>query len=249
MVDPHIRLQNIALEHAELIARRSMSWSESTNRTTMFLTVVGAAVVGLALFAQASGPDGGLALLALLILSVVLLIGLTTFARLTQLDDEDMRLVQGLNRLRHMRLELDPSLQPYLVTSRHDDFQSVLRAYGPADASFVSGFATLAVLVLIVNCVLVAVVGGLIAVQLGADATLSVLTGVVGAIGFAVAVGLWFLRAIRDLAARFVSLVPASPERLSPSSAAAPVQASTGSERAAADDTVVSGDARGSSTD
>jgi len=47
MVDPQIRLQNIALEHAELLSRRSMSWAEATNRTTMFMTVVGAAVVGL----------------------------------------------------------------------------------------------------------------------------------------------------------------------------------------------------------
>ncbi len=190
------------------MARRSMSWSESTNRTTMFMTVVGAAVVGLALLAQASGVES-LGLLALLVLSIVLLIGLTTFMRLTQLDEEDMRLVQGLNRLRHVRLELDPGLAPFLVTSPHDDFASVLKAYGPVDASLISGFATLAVAVLIVDCVLFGVVGGLVAVNLGADAAISVIVGIAAAVAFTVAVSVWFFRAIDRFATRLVSVVPA----------------------------------------
>jgi len=208
-VDPQIRLQNIALEHAELSARRSMCWGEATNRTTMFLTVVGAGVVGLALFAQTGAASNCLALLALLILSVVTVIGLTTFVRVTQLDDEDMRLVQGLNRLRHARLELDPGLAPFLVTSPHDDFESVLQAYGSTDASWTSGFATLAVLTLIINCVLVGVIGGLIAVNVGIGGAWGVIVGLVAAVAFAVGLTIWFFRKVARYAARFVALVPA----------------------------------------
>jgi len=122
-----------------------------------------------------------------------------------------MRLIQGLNRLRHLRLELDPELAPYLVTSPHDDFESVLKSYGSVDSSWISGFATLAVLLLIVNCVLVGVVGGLIAVNLGADAPIVALVGIVSAIAFAVAAGAWFSREIGRVAGRFVSVVPAPP--------------------------------------
>ncbi|CAN5727120.1 hypothetical protein BH23CHL7_BH23CHL7_09360 [soil metagenome] len=212
MADPQIRLQNIALEHAELMARRSMSWSESTNRTTMFMTVVGAAVVGLALFAQVAGAQGSVPILALLILSVVLAIGLTTFARFAQLDDEDMRKVQGLNRLRHMRLELDPELEPYLVTSRYDDFESVLDAYGARDRSFAGGLATLAVMLAVVNSVLIGVVSGLVVVNVGGDGAIAVVAGVIAAFAFVAATAMWFLRAINRTAGRFVTLVPAPPK-------------------------------------
>jgi hypothetical protein len=210
MVDPHIRLQNIALEHAELMARRSMSWSESTNRTTMFLGVVGAAVVGLALLAQATGVRD-LALLGLLILSIVLLVGLTTLMRLVHLDEEDMRWVQGLNRLRHLRLELDPGLAPYLVTTPYDDFDSVLGAYGPEDSSWTHSLATLVVMVLVLNSVLVAAVAALIAVNLGTDSTVAVVVGLVAAVGFAVLVSVWSYRLISTAATRFRSVTPAPP--------------------------------------
>src|SRR5918995_2475172 len=163
MVDPNIRLQNIALEHAELMSRRAMSWAESTNRTTMFMTVVGAAVVGLALLAQTGIHLDSIALMATLIFAVVLLIGLTTLLRIGQLDEHDMHWIQGLNRLRMLRLELDPGLEPYLVTSTYDDFDSVLEAYTTKHESPAYAFGTLLVMLVIVNAVLVGVLGGLVA--------------------------------------------------------------------------------------
>jgi len=214
-VDPQLRLQNIALEHAELVARRSMNWSETANRTTMFMSVLGAAVVGLALFAQVSGVEG-VRLLALVILAVVLVVGITTAVRLSQLDVEDMHLIQGLNRLRHMRLELDPGLSPYLVTSPHDDFDSILRTYAPDNAPAANGSATLVVLVLIVNAVLFGVVGGLVAVNLGADATISLVVGAIAFVGLLVAAAVWFARTFRTFSTSFVSLVPAHFETPSP---------------------------------
>ena len=49
-----LRLQILATEHWSLLATRSMLWSESFNRTGMFLTVVSASVVGLAFVGQAA---------------------------------------------------------------------------------------------------------------------------------------------------------------------------------------------------
>jgi hypothetical protein len=209
MVDPNIRLQNIALEHAELLGRRSMSWAESTNRTTMFMSILGAAVVGLALFAQTGVAGGSIALLALVLMSVVLLVGLTTLLRIGELDEHDMRWIQGLNRLRSLRLELDPGLAPYLVTSPHDDFKSVLEAYAVAGASPAYAFGTLLALLVTVNAVLAGVVGGLVAANLAADAVTVVAVAIAAAIGFLVATGLAMYRSVRAFPARLVSLVPA----------------------------------------
>jgi len=210
MVDPEIRLQNISLEHGELTARRAMSWAESTNRTTMFMTVVGAAAVALALFAQTGVTGASMALLAVIICSVVLLVGLTTLLRVAQLDEEDMRWIQGLNRLRSLRLELDPGLAPYLVTSQYDDFASVLEAYTTEHASRAYAFGTLVVLLVGVNAVLVGFVGGLAAVSLGGDLTAAVLVAALAATGFLVATSIWMYRGVRQMPGRLVSLIPAS---------------------------------------
>ena len=212
MADAHIRLQNMALEHAELVARRSMSWSESTNRTNMFMTVVTGAVVGLALFGQTGITGRGMALLAVLILAVVVLIGITTALRIGQLDELDMRWIQGLNRLRALRLELDPGLARYLVTSAHDDFGSVLEEYTTENASPAYAFGTLLAMLLVVNSMLVGVIGGLVPATFlaeGYDAAISVVAGVVATVLFVAAVGLWTYRLTRDFPARLVTVVPA----------------------------------------
>jgi hypothetical protein len=56
-----LRLQVLATEHWSLLATRTMLWNESFSRTGMFLTVVSASVVGLALVGQAEdfGDDSG----------------------------------------------------------------------------------------------------------------------------------------------------------------------------------------------
>jgi hypothetical protein len=213
-LDPQLRFQNIALEHSELVARRSMSWAESTNRTTMFMTVVSAAVVGLALFAQTGIAGRSMALLALLILSVVLAIGVTTVLRIGQLDELDMRWIQGLNRLRAVRLEMDPSLEPYIVTSANDDFDSVIGEYVTEGQSPAYAFGTLMALLLVVNAMLVGVIGGLLpAVVLadGYDGLVSVATGVIATTFFTITSGLAVYRSTLSYSSRVKSIVPARP--------------------------------------
>jgi hypothetical protein len=129
-VDPQIRIQNIAIEAAELQARRQMCWTETSNRASMFMNIVGATVFGLALVGNATDFNRDFLLLTLLILPVLLFAGVSTLGRMSELERQDGDLVQGLNRLRHLRVELDPSIEPYLVTSTHDDAASLLAAYG-----------------------------------------------------------------------------------------------------------------------
>ena len=55
-------------------------------------------------------------------------LGLVTVARLGQINWEDARWVQGMNRIRHAYLELAPELEPYFVTSQYDDDLGILQS-------------------------------------------------------------------------------------------------------------------------
>lgn len=85
-VDPQVRLQNIALETQELLQQRSMAWTETSNRATMLMTVVGASVFALALVGNAVRFDQSFLMFAAVVLAVVLLVGLTTLGRIGELD-------------------------------------------------------------------------------------------------------------------------------------------------------------------
>ena len=68
-----------------LLATRSMLWNDRMSRTTTFLSVLSAAVVALALVANATGFGPTTRTVALVLLPVVLLIGLATFVRLVEI--------------------------------------------------------------------------------------------------------------------------------------------------------------------
>ena len=208
-----------------------MTWGEATNRTTMFMTVVGAAVVALALIAQATAASD-LPFYALLVLPVVLIIGLSSLARIGALDREDMRWVQGLNRLRSLRLELDPDLAPFLVTSAHDDFDSILEAYGAQESAEGAGFwalvaaglSTLFALVLFVNAMLAGFVAALVAALLGAQGWVTVAVGIAGGSLLVILIGLSMYREARSGSAHFQAMLP------SPAAVNAKAEATRGGE-------------------
>jgi hypothetical protein len=124
-----LRAQILATEHWSLLATRSMTWNEIFSRTAIFLTVLSATVVALSLVVQATGFGQGFRVFALLMVPIVLLVGLGTYIRLVEADIEDAWLVIGMNRLRQAYLELAPDLDPYFVTSHHDDERGVLQTY------------------------------------------------------------------------------------------------------------------------
>jgi uncharacterized membrane protein YuzA (DUF378 family) len=195
-----VRAQILATEHWSLLATRSMTWNESFSRASMFVTVLSAAGVALALVAQATGFGAGFRLFALLVLPVVLLVGLGTFLRLCAANVDDFGLVIGMNRLRYAYLELAPELEPYFVTGHHDDPASIMQSHGLGyrlNLSCVLG-ATPA-LVGAINVVLVGVVAALIAEVLGAEGTASVVVGVIAALVAAVGHAALMFRAIRGV--------------------------------------------------
>jgi hypothetical protein len=188
-----VRAQILATEHWSLLATRSMTWNEVFSRASMFITVLSAAVVALALVAQATAFGQGFRLFALLVLPVVLLVGVATFLRLGDANTDDFGLVLGMNRLRHAYLELAPELEPYFVTGHHDDMAGLTQSYGLGyHAGLGRVLAATPNLVAIIDAVVFGVLVALIAQFLGAPDVAAVAFGViavlVGVMGFAVLV-------------------------------------------------------------
>ena len=118
-----VRVQILATEHWSLLAARNIAYGAVFSRASIFLTAVSAAVVALALVAQATEFDEGFQVFALLVLPVALFIGMGTYIRLIDAHLEDFWLVSGMNRLRYAYLEIAPDLEPYFVTGHYDDQQ------------------------------------------------------------------------------------------------------------------------------
>jgi hypothetical protein len=110
----------LATEHWSLLAARSLIWNEATSRATVFLTVLSASIIALALLADATGFGPHTTTLALVLLAVVLLLGIATYVRLVQINTEEFQLVLAMNRLRNAYLRIEPGLEPYFTTGHHD---------------------------------------------------------------------------------------------------------------------------------
>ena len=119
----------LATEHWSLLGTRSQIWNEALSRATVFLTVLSASIVALALLANATGFGPHTTTLALALLPVVLLLGVATYVRLVQINLEDAKLVLAMNRLRHAYLKIEPGLEPYFTTGHHDDERGLRATY------------------------------------------------------------------------------------------------------------------------
>jgi hypothetical protein len=173
-----IRVQILATEHWSLLATRGMTYNEIFSRTGIFLTVVSASVVALALVAQATEFGDGFYVFALLVLPVVLFLGLGTQLRVRDAVAEDVWLVLGMNRLRHAYLEMAPELEPYFVTSHHDDERGIMQNYGPwARVRPSRLLASTPVLVGVIDPVIAGVIAGLVAEVSGAAGAVSIAIG------------------------------------------------------------------------
>ena len=153
-----VRTQILATEHWSLLATRSMTWNEVFSRASMFVTVVSAGVVALALVAQATAFGPSFRIFALIVLPIVLLVGVGTMIRLNHANTDDLGMVVGMNRLRHAYLELAPELEPYFVTRTMTTRQvlcaSMARMKPSASAAFSPETPTLvgAINVVVVGC-------------------------------------------------------------------------------------------------
>jgi hypothetical protein len=206
---PHA-LQILTAEHWSLLASRSMGYTEAMSRASIFVAALSGAVVALALVAQATDFGDGFVAFALVLLPVVYFLGLTTVVRLAQINLEDARWVQGMNRIRSAYLELAPALNPYFVTSRYDDraglLQSAVTRARPTAVpqQFVSSPGVVATL----DSVVAGAAAGVAGLGLGFGTAGSL---VVGAIGFLASIAGFAVWATRTISVWSAQLDPRFP--------------------------------------
>src|SRR5215475_15198581 len=128
-ISPSLRAQLLATEHWSLLASRSTTQNELLVRIAIFLTLVSASVVSLALVGQATDFDGRFEVFAIVLFSILVVVGTLTLLRVANGSDEDMSYVIGMNRIRAAYVELYPGLNRYLVASSHDDEQGIVQTY------------------------------------------------------------------------------------------------------------------------
>lgn len=175
-----VRIQILATEHWSLLATRSLIWNEIFSRATMFLTVLSGAVVALSFVGQATDFGEEFHLVSLFLLPVILVVGLGTFFRVCDANDDDVGLVIGMNRLRRAYLEIAPDLEPYFVTGSYDDRRGIMLTY-KADAKLnpTRWLSATSVLVGVVDSVVAGVLAGMVCQASGWSDVVGLAVGIV----------------------------------------------------------------------
>jgi len=209
---PHT-LQILTTEHWSLLAARSLVYTESLSRTSIFVAALTGSVVALALVVQATDFGSGFAAFALVLLPVVYFLGIVTIVRLAQVNWEDARWVQGMNRIRNAYLQLAPELEPYFVTSRFDDDLGILQSSvamrkwpGPSQA-----FVAVPGVVAVINSVVAGATAGIAAIELGVGTGGALALGGAGFLLSLAGVVVWANRTIDRFRSDIEVLFPTPP--------------------------------------
>jgi hypothetical protein len=209
---PHA-LQILSTEHWSLLAARSLGYTEAMSRASLFVAALSGSVVALALVAQATDFGTGFVAFAVVLLPVVFFLGLSTILRLGQIDYEDAVWVQGMNRIRHAYLELAPELEPYFVTSRHDDAAGVLlsslatRRIVPQ----IQGFIALPGVIGVLDSVVAGAIVGIAVLGLGGGTAASLAAGAVVFVVTLAGFALLAVKRVRGFHGSFVARFPSPP--------------------------------------
>lgn len=174
-------------EEYTLQAARTATITDSSTRANMFLMSVTGALIALGFIVQAIRLGPAFYTIASLLFGCQALVGLMTFVRVVENGIEDSICARGLNRLRHLYIEMAPALAPYLILGTTDDPSGHDRTI-PVIAPHMQVLFTTASTVALVTAVCAGATVGLI-VRASSAATLAVgaVCGVaVGAIVFAV---------------------------------------------------------------
>jgi hypothetical protein len=190
-IDDPRALTILTTEHWSLLSARSLVYNEAFARAGMFLAFLSATLVALGLVATATGFSDEFLIVTAAILALNLFVGLASLGRVSAASSEDIRYLQGMNRLRHAYHELVPGLERYFVTSNHDDLASVLAFYGPATAglgrSIVHGLTTTPGMLSVICSAVGGALGAVIAVLFTHDMVTATLAGALGfLVGFVV---------------------------------------------------------------
>jgi hypothetical protein len=187
---PAYRAQLLATEHWGLLASRSTAQAEVLTRITMFLTLVSAGLVSLALVGQAMGFSETFRLFAVVVLAFVCIVGVLTQIRVANVGEEDLMYVLAMNRLRGAYLDMDPGIAPYLMASPNDDRAGSQRTYFFLGRR--GGFSQIAgssmIFIIVVVAMLVGLLGSTIVAASGGAAGAAIVVGVIVGLAYGLAV-------------------------------------------------------------
>ncbi len=100
--------QFLTTEHFTLQGARSAVVSEAAGRAAAYLMTLSAAMIALGFVVQAAGRGEAFLWFAVVLFPVLILIGVFTLVRLTQLSATDVLYTQAINRIRHYYLDAAP---------------------------------------------------------------------------------------------------------------------------------------------
>ena len=205
-----VRAQLLATEHWSVLASRGTTQNELLVRIAIFLTLVSASVVSLALIGQATDFDGRFDAFSVVLFSILLLVGTLALLRVINGGDEDLAYVIGMNRLRAAYAELDPGIERYFIASKHDDERGIGQTYSyfPQGADVLQPLASSMMFILVVDAVVAGVLAGLIVSGAdGSNFAIAVASGIVGTSYF-LAWSRRFVRRYRDWQRSYEALFP-----------------------------------------
>lgn len=162
------QLQQILLclttEHSALQSARSTTVYETNGRISLFLGSVSSALIALGFLAGGTTFAPIFFLFGAVLFPALFCIGLATFIRVLQATREDLLYARGINRIRHLYLEVAPQIQPYLILSPHDDLVGVFKnmSLTPSRWQFIFTGASM---VAVINSVLAGTVVGMVMTQ------------------------------------------------------------------------------------
>jgi hypothetical protein len=199
-IDDPRALQILTTEHWSLLTARSLVYNETFARGGMFLTFLSATLLVLGLISTATGFSDSFLSVAAILLALDLFIGLASLGRINGASNEDIRYLQGMNRLRHAYHEMVPDLDRYFISAHHDDMRSVLGHYGPTNMSglrgVLHGFTTMpGMIAVICNAVL----GGLLAILVLLATHEPGVAGITGLLGFILSSVIGAVIAVREI--------------------------------------------------
>ena len=179
------RTQLLTTEHWSLLATRSMSWNEAFSRTGTFLSTLSAGTVSLALAGPAMAFGSVFTLFAVVILSVILFLGVATYVRLVQVNNEDLYWVYGMNRIRGAYKRMVPGIEHELITGHTVDAAGFARTFGAinvtTEVSALHALITTPAIVGVIASVVFGIIAGLIAAQVVASEVVAVGAGIAAA--------------------------------------------------------------------
>ncbi len=179
-------LQILTTEHWSLLTARSLAYNEAFTRGGMFLAFLSTSFVALALVSQAMSFQDSFLIIAAIVLAFDVIIGLTTYARIIGANQDDLRALHGMARIRHGYTQIAPIVEPYFTTGTHDDVRGAMLSYGtPARTGIgliLYGISTSGGMIGLINSLVVGVLAGVLVLLTHLPGEWAVGAGVVAAV-------------------------------------------------------------------